>query len=337
MEDCGIEPKPIHIAQVTDGINMHTILDAAQRDHEYTALLTAIKKDTWSTDLAHPYRNVRNDLDIRVEHNIPFAIKHNRIIVPRTLRQRILLLAHRGHPGIVRMKRKLHESYWWPAMDSGAESYVRYCSGCQASSKTDDKADTAANLHIPKPDVPWTKVAIDITGPFIVALSSQKYVITLIDYTSKYVFLDTCTDITSATIMHWLDTVFCEAGLPQQLISDNGRQFTSDSFKSYLANRDITHIRTTPYHPQANGLVERFNRTLKCGIQAFTREGTPWGTGLQRLLTNYRGAPHGPDNQSPARRFFGRDYRQPHQVFTHDPTAVSPTRPDSPRGALERG
>ena len=69
MEDCGIEHKPIHIAQVTDGINMHTILDAAQHDHEYTALLTAIKKD------------------------------------------------------------------------------VCYCSGCQASSKTYDKADTTANLQ----------------------------------------------------------------------------------------------------------------------------------------------------------------------------------------------
>ena len=139
--------------------------------------------------------------------------------------------------------------------------------------------------------------------------------------------------------MHWLDTVFCEAGLPQQLVSDNGRQFTSDSFKSYLANRDITHIRTTPYHPQANGLVECFNHTLKYGIQAFTREGTSWGTGLQRQLTNYRGTGlQRPDNQSPARRYFGRDYRQPWtKIITHDPTAVSPTRPDSPRGALKRG
>ena len=332
--DGGIESQSVRIAHVTDGICMLDILQATKNDNEYSTLLQAIRNSTWKNNNLQAYHNVRSTLDIKEERSVPYAVKDDRIVVPTSIRQRILKLAHKGHPGIVRMKQKLCCSYWWPSMDAEAERHVRYCTGCQASSKSADKAEVTANRSVPTPAAPWTKLALDITGPFYDAPTSQKYIVVAIDYTSKFAALHSCTDISSNRIVKWLDELFCEYGLVSQIVTDNGRQFVSERFEQFLAARDIQHIRTTPYHPESNGLVERFNRLLKTGIQAFTRKGLPWNEGLRQLLINYRGNPHGSDNKSPGERMFGRSYRQPHQVaprtFTCPTPADAPTLPVGP-------
>ena len=113
-----------------------------------------------------------------------------------------------------------------------------------------------------------------------------------------------------------------------------------------MADRDIHHIHTTPYHPESNGLVERFNGILKAGIQVFIRDGTSWNEGLRRLLTNYRGTPHGSDAKSPSERMFGRAFRQPHQVVpstqllttVQPPSRLAPGVPTtSKRSTLQKG
>ena len=276
----------------------------------------------------HAYHKVRETLDIKTDRGVRYAVKDDRIIVPQALRQRILRLAHRGHPGIVRMKQKLRCSYWWPAMDAEAESHVRHCIGCQASSKSADKVYAKADKSVPVPEEVWTKIALDITGPFVVAPSNQKYIVAAIDYTLKFAAIHSCTDITSESILRWLDGLFCDFGLPEQIVTDNGRQFTSEKFENFLADRDIQHVRTTPYHPESNGLVERFNGVLKTGIQAFIREGKSWTDDLHRLLVNYRGNSHGTDKKSPGERMFGCAYRQPHQVVPrniHEPSSPEPS------------
>ena len=189
-------------------------------------------------------------------------------------------------------------------MDVTAGNHVRHCIACQASSKSADKADTLVNQEIPIPATPWTKLALDITGPFIDAPHSQRFIVVAIDYTSKYAAIHSCNNVTSVSILRWLDKLFCDYGPPSQTDTDNGRQFTSELFQQYLAARDIEHIRTTPYCPQSNGLVERFNRVLNLKFRPFIREGLPWTAGLRQLLVNYRGTPHGADNISPATRLF---------------------------------
>ena len=220
--DDAIQSNSVTIAKVTDGINMLTILHAARIDNQYAALLQAIHENSWTNVDAPAYYSVRETLDTKVERGIRYAVKDDRIVVPRALRQLILRLAHRGHPGIVHMKQKLRSIYWWPAMDAEAEHYVRHCNGCQASSKSADKVTTMASESVPIPSVAWTKLALDITGPFVVAPSMQRYIVAAIDYTSKFAAIHSCADITSPSIMQWLDNLFSEFGLPQQIVTDNG-------------------------------------------------------------------------------------------------------------------
>ena len=197
-------------------------------------------------------------------------------------------------------------------MDTEAERHVHYCTECQASTKSADKAEVAANRSVPTLVALWTKLALDITGPFYDAPTSQKHIVVTIDYMSKFAALHSCTDISSYSIVKWLDKLFCEYGLVLQIVTDNGCQFVSERFEQFLAARDIQHLHTTPYHPELNGLVEQFNQLLKTGIQAFTCEGLPWNEGLHQLLINYRGNQHSSDNKSPGESMFGRSYRQPH-------------------------
>ena len=338
IADSGINAHSVQICRVTEGISMIDILQAIRTDPIYAKLLHAIHTNEWKNTVLHDFYNARAALDTKSERGQLYAVMNDRIVVPTTLRYRILQLAHRGHPGIVRMKQKLRSSYWWPAMDAAAENHVRHCIGCQASSKSADKADTSANQGVSIPDTTWTKLALDITGPFIDAPHSQRYIVAAIDYTSKYAAIHSCNTITSASILRWLDELFCDFGLPSQIVTDNGRQFTSDLFTQYLAERDIEHIRATPYCPQSNGLVERFNRILKSGIQAFTREGVSWTVGLRQLLINYRGTAHGADNASPAARLFSRHYRQPHQVVERTTTTQADYHTSgTTRGSLKRG
>ena len=87
-------------------------------------------------------------------------------------------------------------------MDAEAERYVRYCTRCQASAKSADKAAVAADRSVPTPETPWTKLTLDVTGPFCDAPTSQKYIVVAIDYTSKFAALHSCTDISSILFKH---------------------------------------------------------------------------------------------------------------------------------------
>lgn len=93
------------------------------------------------------------------------------------------------------------------------------------------------------------------------------------------------------------------------VVTDNGPQFTSSELSFFLKERDIQHIRTTIYHPEGNGAVERFNRVLKESILAAEREKAPWKAHITEFLQIYRATPHGTTGVSPFQLMYGRKMR----------------------------
>ena len=255
------------ISTVTEhGLSFHIFGNLTQDDPVLKQVYCAVSshwphKNKISPELV-PYYQVRNELSLE---GLCIVRDSSRIVVPASLQARLLQMAHVGHPGIVRMKRKLRESYWWPGQDKEIEHFVKICSPCQ------DSAKSAPKLHIPPqridlPEKPWQKVAIDITGPFSTAPTHQRFIVVLIDYFSSFPEILCTNDITSGRIIKWFKEVFARYGNPDRLVSDNGPQFDSGEFSDFLRSRDIFHERTPVYHPQQNGLVEVFNRYLKHGI-----------------------------------------------------------------------
>ena len=112
-------------------------------------------------------------------------MREDRIVVPASLHNHLLTMVHEGQPGIVRMKRQLRKSYWWPGMDRQVEHYVKNCVPCNDSEKS-HKTVKAPPQPIPVPDEKWSKLAVDITGPFANVPQHQRFIVVLIDYTTSF-------------------------------------------------------------------------------------------------------------------------------------------------------
>ncbi len=239
--------------------------------------------------------------------------RDERVVLPVGQRQSLLQMAHIGHPGVVRMKRKVRERYWWPLLNNQIEDLVRYCHGCQLSAKSTPPSKVP-KTKMESPTEPWQRVSIDITGPFDNAPSNKSHVVVLMDLKSGYPEVLLTSTTTTTTIVRWLADMFARYGNPDELLSDNGPQFRSEEFERFLTARNIKHWKTAVYNPQENGQVEVFNRSIKYGVQAFRADHQTWDDGLRELLFNFRATAPRPDTVSPAESFLRRRLRLDHEL-----------------------
>ncbi|GJS66028.1 reverse transcriptase domain-containing protein [Tanacetum coccineum] len=128
---------------------------------------------------------------------------------------------------------------------------------------------------------------MDILGPLTLARGGAKFVIMAIDYFTKWVEAKTLVKITGKEIIRFvIDNIICRYGLPRVIVTDNGAQLVSYPFKSWCTRFEIQQMNTAVAHPQANGLVERANRSLIEGIK--TREKAGWVDELPNVLWAHR-------------------------------------------------
>lgn len=269
-----------------------------------------------------PYFYVKAELSVVSD----ILCRGDRIVVPATLTRRLMDLAHESHPGISRTKARLRESYWWPCMDSHIEELVRTCVICQSCDKS-ARTFPAPLQPVPLPDAAWEKIAIDIVGPFTQASADCRFAITVIDYYSKWPEVAFVRDATTSTVKKFLLELFAREGYPRSIVSDHGPQFSSASFDEFLTERGITHYNSSVYYPQANGLVERFNRVLKSYIQLALLERRDVRTAMLDYLQVYRCTPHATTGATPAVLLHRRQPRTrldilglPDRCFSTDPS-----------------
>ena len=168
-------------------------------------------------------------------------------------------MLHDGHPGIVRMKSLARSYVWWPGLDQDLMTLSKECTPCQQV----QKAPAAAPLHPWLwPEKPWARVHLDFAGPFM----GHTFLVA-VDAHSKWPEVVLMTSTTATHTIAVLRQMFATHGLPQQLVSDNGPQFTSSEFSDFCAANGIKHIRTAPYHPASNGLAERFVQSFKVAMK----------------------------------------------------------------------
>ena len=103
-----------------------------------------------------------------------------------------------------------------------------------------------------------------------------------------------------------LRRVFATYGLPEQLVSDNGAQFTSDTFQQFLKENGIKRVCSAPHHPSTNGEAERLVQTFKNAMKAVKNDTSSFETKLARVLLVYCGTPNTTTGESPAELLFHR-------------------------------
>ena len=182
------------------------------------------------------------------------VMKGEKIVIPTSLRKDMLTRIHRGHLGIVKCTQRAREAIYWPGMCKDIEELVGKCEVCQRYRESNTKEPLISE---PISDKPWDSVAMDLFQ-----WNNNDYVL-IVDYYSRYFEVSQLEDTTSRTVITHTKSIFARHGIPRFLRSDNGPQFSSAEFKSFGSEWGFTHETTSPYHPQANGLAEKFVQTVK--------------------------------------------------------------------------
>ncbi|UYV70981.1 K02A2.6-like, partial [Cordylochernes scorpioides] len=157
------------------------------------------------------YFRLRKDLSVQEDLILN---EKGKILVPVSLRNKLLSFAHKAHQGMVRTKQRLRESYWWPGMDKDVEDLVTNFWVCKNHDKR-LKSIRVPITPVERPANPWTKLGLDIVGPFIDTEIGFRFAITLIDYTSKWPEVFCTNKTTSKVIINFLEDVFSREGFPR--------------------------------------------------------------------------------------------------------------------------
>ncbi len=190
------------------------------------------------------------------------------LIVPRQNREEVLRVCHdeSGHWGFDRTAALIRAEYYWPRWTVDLNVYLQGCVECASHSRVESQQMTKMTQYTVME--PMFQMSMDILGP--IANSSMGYncILVVMDHFSKWVEAIPLYDQRAATIAEALvQVVFSRFATPSKLHSDQGRNFTSNIISKMCCVLGIKKTRTTPYHPESDGLVERFNRTLAAGIR----------------------------------------------------------------------
>jgi hypothetical protein len=203
-----------------------------------------------------------------------------KIYVPKDqdIRLELLRLHHNttlaGHLGRWKTLELLTRNYWWPGMSVDVKKYVAGCDTCQRN-KPSHKVPYGLLQPNEVPSTPWEIITIDLITQLPGSVDSdgktRTAIVVVVDRLTKRAHFfpqdNSCTAQQVATILY--EQVFRHHGLPRQIISDRGMQFTSKVFKEFLKKLDIKGSMSTAYHPQTDGQTERVNQTLEQYLRIF--------------------------------------------------------------------
>ena len=232
-----------------------------------------------------------------------------RPFVPLSLRRELFTLLHGlAHQGVKRTKSIISERFVWPGLARDVTEWCTVCDQCQRN-----KVHVHAKAPLEEFSVPTRRfqhVHVDIVGP-LPENRGQNYLFTIIDRHSRTPQAVPMVDSTaeSCALAFWLGWVQM-FGVPETVTSDRGAQFCSLLWQEMADVVGFQHCTTTSYHPQSNGLVERFHRTLKAALRARLGGTRGWLAALPVVLLALRATP-GEDGFSPARLAFGQELALP--------------------------
>ena len=285
---------------VPPSLELQEIQSALCHDPVLHDLYTAIKnKQPLHAKKFKHFKSIATELSIAEG----IILRGTKIVVPKSLQNKVIKIAHEGHQGLVKTKQLLRSRVWFPKMDELVSSVVGPCVACQATVNIPSQEPINSTQL---PNGPWESLAVDYHGP----LPSGDYVLVVIDEYSRFAEIDFTKSTSANATIPKLDRIFSSYGIPFQLKSDNGAPFNSKTFSDYCKFMGIRHTTITPLHPRANGLVENFNKMINKVTRTSSIERKCWKQELFKFLRNYRATPHITTGRCPADLLFQtRTYR----------------------------
>ena len=238
------------------------------------------------------------------------------LVVPRCHKVELLRGLHdpvcSGHFGVGRTVARVQDAYYWAGYQSDVRDWCQRCTPCQAYKRPGKQP--RAPMKPTKVGRRLQRVAMDILGPLPTSDRTEyKYILLISDYLSRWVVAVPLRDIEASTIARaFIDHFVTVHGIPESLHTDRGSQFESRLFQEVCNILQIHKTRTTPYFPQSDGLVERYNATLEAMLaKCVADHQRDWDQYLQLAMWAYRSAQHQTTGQSPSMMMTGKEMTSP--------------------------
>ena len=229
-----------------------------------------------------------------------------------------------GHKGVTKTFNRIRQNYFWNNMKTDIQNYIQNCRECTLKKLT--RVKTKQPMHITDtPNSAFDKISMDIVGPLPVTPGVNIYILTIQDLLTKYSVAVPLKRTDSLTIADaFLKHFICIYGAPRALLTDQAPAFFTSLMK-VLANKfKIKQFRTTAYHPQSNGSIERSHHVLIEYLKMFITNDHDWDNHLTTAMFSYNTSTHESTGYSPFSLIFGRTPRLPSAIpiieETIDPT-----------------
>ena len=234
---------------------MKELRDATNKDCELIALRETIISG-WPDTIREvpsalkPYWPYRDELS--VEDGL--VMKSDRVVVPKSMQKGVLETIHSAHQGIEKCKLRARTCVFWCNINKDIEALISRCPICQEHQKS-QQHETLMPHEIPTR--PWQTVGTDIFH-----YNSDDFLI-MCDYYSKFPFIKKLAKMDSQTVVDCTKSVFAEQGIPERVISDNGRQYDCATYRQFAKDWGFDHVTSSPHYARSNGFVERQIQTVK--------------------------------------------------------------------------
>ena len=253
---------------------------------------------------------------------------YHQLVVPVQRKQDVLHYMHdipsSAHLGNDKMLEKIRQTFYWPGLTSDVDKFCSKCHMCAARKPSLPHKAPLGSISVIQPH---EKCALDIFGPLPKTQQQNVYILVVCDCFTRWTEAIPLPNQLSETIAKaFVNEYVSRYGVPMQIHTDRGTNFTSKLIEDICELLQIHHTKSTPLHPQSNGIVERFNRSLKTMLSMYCNSNQrTWDVYLPQVMMAYRSSVHASTGQTPNRMVFGREVVLPLQAFTGLPAQSSTT------------
>lgn len=325
-------------ALTTDGVQADVVRFHQRHDPDLTDLIEYLEQDVLpKSDPKARSILLSSDSFYLNDDGLLYHITHARgargketlsqLVIPSALRYEVLMQGHdnvtAGHLGVHKTYDKLRKRYYWYGMYRDVEHWCKSCVDC--AMRKDPKHKPKAPL-LPLPvEGAFDRVAVDCLGPFPASHAGNRYIIVFTDYLTRWPEAFAVKTTEAHVVARLLiDEIIARHGVPRALLSDRGKNFLSSIVMETCRLLDITKVNTTAYHPQTDGLVERFNGTLAQSLSMYvSKDQKDWDRHIPTVLFAYRVSPSDVTGESPFFLLYGREPRLPIDTSLLTPQDVS--------------
>ncbi|KAK3098851.1 hypothetical protein FSP39_023736 [Pinctada imbricata] len=240
----------------------------------------------------------------------------HQIVVPVAYRGDIMSLAHdtpmADHLGVNKTYNRILSHFYWPKLRKDVSEFCKSCHSCQMVGKPNQVIPPAPLQPIPAFEEPFSRVLVDCVGPLPRTRSGNQYLLTIMCTSTRFPEAMPLRNIKAKTIVKALTKFFSFVGAPKAIQSDQGSNFMSGLFQQVMHELGIRQYKSSAYHPESQGALERFHQTLKTMMKTYCHQyGKDWDEGVHLVLFAAREAVQESLGFSPFELVFGHTVRGP--------------------------